>query len=64
MIWLKTCPRCKSGDMYLDEDDSKHCMQCGHVHYSRDSAVVAFELARFLGGSAVEREALSARAGA
>ena len=31
MVWLKSCPRCQNGDMYLDEDSCKHCMQCGHV---------------------------------
>ncbi|MBM3933695.1 MAG: hypothetical protein FJ319_05255 [SAR202 cluster bacterium] len=29
MMWLKSCPRCSTGDMYLDEDDQKHCFQCG-----------------------------------
>ena len=33
MFWLKTCPRCTTGDMYLDEDSSRHCMQCGLIQY-------------------------------
>ena len=38
MLWLKACPRCQTGDLYLDEDDSKHCMQCGHIQYAANSA--------------------------
>lgn len=34
MIWIKTCPRCTTGDLYLDEDSSRHCMQCGHIQHS------------------------------
>ena len=33
MIWLDACPRCKQGAIYLDIDDSKHCMHCGFVQY-------------------------------
>ena len=33
MVWLKECPRCKNGDLYLDQDDCRHCMQCGYVQY-------------------------------
>ena len=31
MLWMQSCPRCQNGDMYLDQDDCKHCMQCGYV---------------------------------
>ena len=31
MIWYKSCPRCSRGDLYLDEDDCKHCLQCGYT---------------------------------
>lgn len=31
MLWVKSCPRCENGYMYLDKDDCKHCVQCGHV---------------------------------
>ena len=31
MMYLKSCPRCETGDMYLDEDNSRHCFQCGYV---------------------------------
>ena len=33
MIWLNSCPRCKNGAVYLDVDDSKHCIHCGFVQY-------------------------------
>ena len=36
MISLKSCPRCMTGDMYLDEDNSRHCLQCGHIPMNRD----------------------------
>ena len=35
MVWIKSCPRCEQGDMYLDEDDCEHCMQCGFVSVNR-----------------------------
>ena len=31
MMSLKACPRCEKGDMYRDQDDCKHCIQCGYV---------------------------------
>ena len=34
MIWFKSCPRCKAGDMTPDEDNNRLCLQCGHVQYS------------------------------
>lgn len=37
MIWFKACPRCKLGDLYLNEDiygKYRQCLQCGHVVYS------------------------------
>lgn len=39
MIWFKACPRCKLGDLYLNEDiygKYRQCLQCGHVIYSAD----------------------------
>ena len=31
MTWrLRSCPRCR-GDMYLDEQKSWHCLQCGRL---------------------------------
>lgn len=47
MTYLKACPRCKQGDMYLDEDDCRHCLQCGHIQYSTDASLFAFNLAHF-----------------
>lgn len=43
MIWFKACPRCKLGDLYLNEDiygKYRQCLQCGHVIYSADKAAV------------------------
>ena len=34
MLWLKSCPRCVTGDMTLDEGGDKLCLQCGFVKYS------------------------------
>ena len=31
MIWFKVCPRCTTGDLYLDEDNCGHCLQCGYI---------------------------------
>lgn len=39
MIWYKDCPRCKVGDMNLDEDDARHCMQCGYKEYTTMAAM-------------------------
>ena len=46
MMWLKACPRCTNGDMYLDEDQLKHCMQCGFIQGSVDVTTAQEELAR------------------
>ena len=47
MLWLKSCTRCQTGDLYMDEDDSKHCMQCGHIEYptGKSSGVIDLEQA-------------------
>ena len=31
MMWFKACPRCKRGDMNLNEDGDRLCLQCGHT---------------------------------
>lgn len=34
MLWLKSCPRCKTGDMFLDSDQYgkfRQCIQCSHI---------------------------------
>ena len=33
MIWLNACPRCKQGAIYLDADNSNHCLHCGFVQH-------------------------------
>ena len=34
MLWLKSCSRCKLGDMTLDEYNDRLCLQCGYVQFS------------------------------
>ena len=41
MIWFKSCPRCKLGDMTLDKDNYRLCLQCGYVQYSVGENVIA-----------------------
>ena len=33
MIRLNSCLRCKQGTLYRDEDDTRHCVNCGFVQY-------------------------------
>lgn len=60
MIWTNACPRCKQGALYLDEDDSKHCLQCGYVHHLPVDPTPAIEMARLLGLSRVEEGLMTA----
>lgn len=64
MIWTNSCPRCIQGALYLDEDNSKHCLQCGYVRHSPIDTSAAVELARLLGLGRVEEGMMSAAAGA
>ncbi len=48
MLWLKSCPRCQTGDMYLNEDNEKHCMQCGYTHGSAPALALSPEFAHLL----------------
>ena len=48
MLFLKACPRCQTGDLYLDEDDSKHCMQCGHIQHAANSGGILAGLAELV----------------
>ena len=41
MLSLKSCPRCKLGDMTLDEDNDQLCLQCGYIQYSVSETVIA-----------------------
>ena len=45
MMWIKSCPRRKLGDMTLDEDSYRLCLQCGNVRYSAPEPRVAPEAA-------------------
>ncbi len=55
MMWLKACPRCTDGAMYLDEDQLKHCMQCGFILSSVDATTAQLELAKFLGSDSATK---------
>ncbi len=55
MMWLKACPHCNQGDMYCDEDDLRHCLQCGFIQGSRHKAVAGIELARLLGEDTADK---------
>ncbi len=42
MVWLKSCPRCKTGDVVLESDMHRwyvQCLQCGYVKHLDDPAV-------------------------
>ena len=43
MMWLKSCPRCKRGDMTLNEDGERLCLQCGYVRFAATEPGVASE---------------------
>ena len=45
MMWIKSCPRCRLGDMTLDEDNHRLCLQCGYIRYSAAEPGVAPEAA-------------------
>ena len=62
MIWLKSCPRCVGGDMVLDEDSSKRCLQCGHVEYPPGWGLTDLRLARLLGMDGDEVDAVTGKA--
>ena len=47
MMWLKSCPRCKLGDMTPDEDGDRSCLQCGYVQGSIAAPTIA-EIAKLL----------------
>ena len=34
MMWFKSCPKCKAGDLHLDKDsygNFQRCVQCGFM---------------------------------
>ena len=49
MMFLRACPRCKQGDLYLDEDNARHCFQCGHVQHTADASPLVSEIAGLFG---------------
>ena len=62
MIWFKACPRCKSGDLHLDEDNCKHCLQCGYTQRTRNGTLVALELALLFGTGDGGKEQMASEA--
>ena len=46
MVWFKSCSRCRLGDTMSDKDGDTKCMQCGHIDYAADPAVLEPERAR------------------
>ena len=48
MIWFKACPRCKQGDMAPDEDNDRHCLQCGYTLPHTGAAALATDLAEMI----------------
>lgn len=62
MTWFKACPRCIQGDMYLDEDICRHCLQCGYIQPSTDNKSIAYQLAVLLGFDDGKREPVAADA--
>ena len=49
MLWLNSCPRCRTGDMYLDEDNSRHCLQCAYIQHEIRTIDQFADLLRALG---------------
>ena len=44
MIWFKACPKCRVGDLYLDQDqygEYIRCFQCGYNQDLPNKAVTA-----------------------
>ena len=59
MLWLRSCPRCQTGDLYLDGDDSKHCLQCGYIDYQTGGSSALVDLEQAL-QTVLRREATAA----
>ena len=64
MLWYRSCPRCESGTMYLDEDNAKHCMQCGFQQHQQVVADMSPDIAEMFNldellGETAERELVS-----
>ena len=48
MMWFKACPRCKQGDMALDEDNDRLCLQCGFILHQVGAPAVANDIAEMV----------------
>jgi uncharacterized protein (DUF983 family) len=58
-MWVKECPRCTEGDVFIDQDGFKHCVTCGHIQYPGKSADIRAVLAETVVIKYTQREALS-----
>ena len=59
MMWFKSCTRCQTGDMTLDEDGDKLCLQCGYTQRLATAPMVSgdfWDLLRMLEAEADEAE--------
>ncbi len=44
MMWLKSCPRCKTGDLYIQKDwfgPYIQCLQCGYMKDLKEPVMTA-----------------------
>ena len=63
MIWSKSCARCETGDMTLDEDGDKLCMQCGYTERLATAQMAAGDFDDLLRMLEAEAEAEAEPAG-
>ncbi len=61
MFLFKACPRCQTGDLHLDEDDSKHCMQCGHVQHGANGGGILAGLSELVAAQGGETMRVGSR---
>lgn len=38
MMWFKSCPRCRTGDMILEQDEYGYRAKCVQCSYAKDIA--------------------------
>ena len=61
MLWLRSCTRCQTGALYLDEDDTKHCMQCGHVQHGANGGGILAGLSELVAAQGGETMRVGSR---
>jgi hypothetical protein len=48
MLILKSCPRCRRGDVVVDQEEGLYCLQCGHeLRPNEQTVVLARQQPRF-----------------